>query len=112
MVSCSTVRTVEVPLETIKIEYKDKIQYDSIYHKDSVLVLKTDDTVYVKKIQYLYKYRYIKDTVNIIDTIPKIVTVTKTEYINELYLWQKILMFTGILFILYFLIKFILILKQ
>ena len=112
MVSCSTVRTVEVPLETIKIEYKDKIQYDSIYHKDSILVLKTDDTVYVKKIQYLYKYKYIKDTVNIIDTIPKIVTVTKTEYINELYLWQKILMVIGILFILYFLIKFILILKK
>lgn len=104
-ISCRTIKTIEVPIETIRTEYVDKLQYDSIYMKDSVFILNTKDTVYINNTKYLYKYKYIKDTINIIDTIPKIVTVTDIKYTNKLYLWQKILMSIGAVFIIYIIIK-------
>lgn len=34
--SCTTTRYVEIPVENTKIEYVDKIKYDSIYLRDSI----------------------------------------------------------------------------
>lgn len=102
--SCKSTKIVEVPVETIKTQYIDKIKYDSIYSKDSVYIMQKGDTIYNNKIQYLYKYRYIRDTISIVDTIPKIVTIERSKYINKLTSVQKILIAVGMSAIIYFIL--------
>ena len=105
IISCTTTKIVEVPIETIKTEYIEQVKYDSIYSKDSIYIIQKGDTIYNNKIEYLYKYKYLRDTVNVTDTIPKIVTIKDVQYINQLYTWQKILIVIGIGVILYWIIK-------
>ena len=105
VISCTTTKIVEVPIETVKTEYIEQVKYDSIYSKDSIYIMQKGDTIYNNKIQYLYKYKYLRDTINITDTIPKIVTIKDVQYINQLYTWQKILIVIGIGVILYWVIK-------
>ena len=105
IVSCTTTKIVEVPVETIKTEYIEQVKYDSIYSKDSIYIIQKGDTIYNNKVEYLYKYKYLRDTINITDTIPKIVTIKDVQYINQLYTWQKILIVIGIGVILYWVIK-------
>ena len=112
IVSCTTTKIVEVPVETIKTEYIEQVKYDSIYSKDSIYIMQKGDTIYNNKVQYLYKYKYLRDTINITDTIPKIITVKDTQYINQLYTWQKILIVIGIGFILYWIIKLVIYIKS
>ena len=112
IVSCTTTKIVEVPIETIKTEYIEQVKYDSIYSKDSIYIMQKGDTIYNNKVQYLYKYKYLRDTINITDTIPKIVTVKDTQYINQLYTWQKLLIIIGIGFILYWIIKLVIYIKD
>ena len=106
IISCTTTKIVEVPVETIKTEYIEQVKYDSIY------IMQKGDTIYNNKVQYLYKYKYLRDTINITDTIPKIVTIKDTQYINQLYTWQKLLMVIGIGFILYWIIKLVIYIKN
>ena len=105
IISCTTTKIIEVPIETIKTEYIEQIKYDSIYSKDSIYIMQKGDTIYNNKVQYLYKYKYLRDTINITDTIPKIITVKDTQYINQLYGWQKLFIVIGIGVILYWVIK-------
>lgn len=95
--SCKSTKIIEVPVETIKTQYIDKVKYDSIYSKDSIYIVQKGDTVYNTKMQYVYKYRYLRDTIQVTDTIPKIVHITETQYVNRLYSWQKGLMIIGII---------------
>ena len=113
MISCkTTTKIVEVPVETIKTEYIEQVKYDSIYSKDSIYIIQKGDTIYNNKVQYLYKYKYLRDTINITDTVPKIVTVKDTQYVNQLYTWQKLLIVIGIGFILYWIIKLVIYIKD
>ena len=112
IISCTTTKIVEVPVETIKTEYIEQVKYDSIYSRDSIYIMQKGDTIYNNKVQYLYKYKYLRDTINITDTIPKIVTVKDTQYINQLYTWQKLLIVIGIGFILYWIIKLVIYIKS
>ena len=112
IISCTTTKIIEVPVETIKTEYIEQVKYDSIYSKDSIYIMQKGDTIYNNRVQYLYKYKYLRDTINITDTIPKIVTVKDTQYINQLYTWQKILIVIGIGFILYWIIKLVIYIKS
>ena len=113
VISCkTTTRVVEIPIETIKTEYIEQVKYDSIYSRDSIYIMQKGDTIYNNKVQYLYKYKYLRDTINVTDTIPKIITVEKTQYINELYTWQKFLMIIGIGFILYWIIRLVIYIKN
>lgn len=112
IISCTTTKIVEVPVETIKTEYIEQVKYDSIYSKDSIYIMQKGDTIYNNKVQYLYKYKYLRDTINITDTIPKIITVKDTQYINQLYTWQKLLIIIGIGFILYWIIKLVIYIKS
>ena len=112
IISCTSTKTIEVPIETIKTEYIEQVKYDSIYSKDSIYIMQKGDTIYNNKVQYLYKYKYLRDTINITDTIPKIVTVKDTQYVNQLYTWQKLLIVIGIWFILYWIIKSVIYIKS
>lgn len=113
IVSCkTTTKIVEIPVETIKTKYIEQIKYDSIYSKDSIYIIQKGDTIYNNKVQYIYKYKCIRDTINIRDTIPTVVTVKDIQYINQLYIWQKLLIIVGIGFILYLIIKLIFYIKN
>ena len=112
IISCTSTKTIEVPIETIKTEYIEQVKYDSIYSKDSIYIIQKGDTIYNNKVQYLYKYKYLRDTINITDTIPKIVTVKDTQYVNQLHTWQKLLIVIGIGFILYWIIKLVIYIKS
>lgn len=86
-------RIVEVPVEVVKTEYINKIQYDSIYIHDSINVYQKGDTVYLTKVQDQVRYKLKRDTVLQHDTVPKIVTVSntieKTVEVNKLSSWQQ-----------------------
>ena len=112
IISCTTTKIIEVPVETIKTEYIEQVKYDSIYSKDSIYIMQKGDTIYNNKVQYLYKYKYLRDTINITDTIPKIITVKDTQYINQLYTWQKLLMVIGVVLILYWIIRLVIYIKN
>jgi len=92
---CKT-HTVYVPVETIRIEYKDKFLRDSIFLHDSVLVRIKGDTVWMEKYRYLYRDKLVRDSVFVTDSIQVPYPVKgDTEYINRLYWWQYLLMILG-----------------
>ena len=101
-------KIVEVPIPQIKteIKYIDKIEYDSIYLKDSVYIIQRGDTIYNNKVAYRYKYKYLKDTVTVnkTDTITKLQKVTEIKVQNQLNVVQKVLIYIGLFSILLFLI--------
>ena len=84
--ACNT--TKYVPVESVKVDsvYVAKAQRDSIFERDSVFVAVKADTVFFSRVQYRYRDRIVRDTVNIlsIDTISKIVEVEK-----RLTFWQQ-----------------------
>lgn len=95
--SCGTTKIVEVPVETVKTQYINNIQHDSVYIDTSTEVSSRNDTIFYTKIQYKYKYKYVKDTICITDTIPKIIKVKEVEYTNRLTQTQKMFYWTGII---------------
>lgn len=106
--SCTTVKYIEVPVETIKTEYITQFKTDTIIQKDSIDRYIKGDTVYNYKYKYIYKTSIAHDTLIVRDTIP--VTIKEEVYreVNKLYDWQKGLMGLGIasmLGIIYFLYR-------
>lgn len=73
-------------------EYIEKLKYDSIYLKDSIYVYSKNDTIFQNIYKYLYKYKYIKDTINSTDTLKvyqtqykeKVVESTSAKFKNRL----------------------------
>lgn len=90
--SCRSVKYV--PVETVKHDsiYINKVQVDSVYHRDSIYVVDKGDTVFLYKDRYIYKYKDRTDTLY----------VTKTDSIQvpypvekELTKWQQFRMYFG-----------------
>ena len=92
---CKQTEYVEVPVETVKIEYK--VKKDSIYLRDSINVFTEvkGDTVYYTKVKYQLKEVVKNDTVLKIDSIPVVIEIPKAVEVNRLYTWQKALMYLG-----------------
>lgn len=110
LLSCSTTRTIEVPVETIKKEYIYDTKIDSVIIRDSIDRWFRNDTTYIYKERISFKYKTRLDTIIRIDTIPKVLTVEKEVKVNNIYWYQKLLMWIGslslILLILYLCKKF------
>lgn len=102
LTSCSP-KYIEVPVETIKTEYIDKIKYDSVYIHDSIETLIRGDTVYKTKILYRYKYKELRDTLIRVDTIPKVIRqeVVREKEVNKLKWYQSLFIGVGIVFTIY-----------
>lgn len=66
--SCKT-KTVYVPVETVKTEYKDKYIRDSIFQKELVRIYQRGDTVFKDSIVYKYKDKLKSDSIFIHDSI-------------------------------------------
>ena len=115
LTSCRTVKPIdrtivdsteiEVPIINTKIEYRDRFIYDSIYVHDSIFTMIKGDTVYISKKKEINRLISKTDTIIKTDTIHVPVkiskTVTKTETkveeANKLYVWQKSLMYLGLI---------------
>lgn len=63
MVSCKT-KTVFVPVESVKTEWRDRYNRDSIYIKDSVIITKKGDTIFIEKYKDVYRDRLKTDSIN------------------------------------------------
>lgn len=102
LTSCSP-KYIEVPIETIKTEYVDKVKYDSIYVHDSIETLIRGDTVYKTKVLYRYKYKELRDTLIRVDTIPKVTIqeVVREKEVNKLKWYQSLFMGIGIISTIY-----------
>ena len=107
---CKSTKYIEVPVDRVKIEYRNSVSIDTIYRNDSTIIREKGDTVFLEKYKYIYKVKELKDTVNITDTITVVNTVEVTKEVNKLYNWQIVLMTLGafaIVILLYGVIKWI-----
>lgn len=93
--SCTSTRYIEVPVDRIKIEYRDKTKIDTLIKKDSIITLLKGDTVFLEKYKYLYRIKEVRDTVAKTDTITTVQTIKVEKKVNELKNWQIILMVLG-----------------
>ena len=86
LTGCKT-KTVLVPVEKVKIEYKDRLRVDSVYNRDTVNIYERGDTVYLQTIKWRERFKF--DTVIVVrtDSIPYPVEVVRE--INKLTKWQK-----------------------
>ena len=86
LTGCKT-ETVLVPVEKVKIEYRDRLRIDSVYNRDTVNIYERDDTVYLQTIKWRERFKF--DTVIVVrtDSIPYPVEVVRE--INKLTKWQK-----------------------
>lgn len=95
---------ITVPITNTKIEYRDRLLYDSIYIHDSISTLIKGDTVYIyknKETNHLINKvdTFIKtDTIKVPITITNTVTKTETQVkeVNKLYWWQRVLICLGL----------------
>ena len=95
---------IAVPVTNTKIEYRDRLLYDSIYVHDSIFTLIKGDTVYIyknKETNHLINKAdtFIKtDTIKVPITVTKTVTKTETQVkeVNKLYWWQRVLICLGL----------------
>ena len=97
LASCKTTHTVtEVPVvvEHTTHEKSTELRVDTVYHRDSTIVMVMGDTLIERHYNTIYKVREIAKTDTLHDTIPKVVTVTKTEVkkTHEITWWQKLLL--------------------
>lgn len=79
-----------IPVESVRTEYKDRLQRDSIYVQDSVFVRDKGDTVFVDRWRYVYKDKSVTDTLLVNDTIRVPYPVEK-----QLTRWQQTKMDVG-----------------
>ena len=103
LTGCSTTRTIEVPVEKIRTEYKTDtvLQYKNLVVKDSVFINQyvNGDTVYRDK----YKYKYINNTdtlyrdryIHVTDSIDRPVYIEKEIEVSYVPWYAKILSWIG-----------------
>ncbi len=79
-----------VPVESVRTEYKDRLQRDSIYVQDSVYIRDKGDTVFVDRWRYVYRDKQVTDTLLVNDTIRVPYPIEK-----QLTRWQQTKMDVG-----------------
>lgn len=85
----SCTRKVYIPVQSVKIEYRDKIQKDSIYLLDSVRIVSQGDTVYLTKYRTEFRYRTVHDSISVQDTIRVPYEVEKVVYKEKALSWYE-----------------------
>lgn len=115
--SSATIPTTITPKESVRVEYRDRVEKDTVHIKDSVFVdrWRDGDTVYVNKVKLVDRYveRYKMDTAYISQT--DTIIVTNTQIVEkELTWWQAtrlkafpwlMIMVVGCGLVIYFMIK-------
>lgn len=97
---CSCARKVYVPVQSVKVEYRDKIQKDSIYMLDSVRIVQRNDTVFMDRWRTELKYRILRDSIHVNDTIREPYAVEKIVKVEKQLSWYQNLCIKGFSFLL------------
>lgn len=92
---CAATKYVEVPVDRVKIEYRDRVSVDTLYRNDSTIIREKGDTVFLEKYKYIYRVKELRDTVNVTDTVTVVKPVEVTKEVNKLHNWQVGLMVLG-----------------
>lgn len=92
--ACKT-RTVYIPLENVKTEYRDHYLRDSVHVYDSVFVKQMSDTVFFEKYRYLYRDKIITDTIIKSDSIQVPYSLVETKEVNRLTSFQSFQIWCG-----------------
>ena len=92
-IGCTT--TKYVPIESVRTEYINKVEKDTVIINNDRLVKEKGDTVYIVNTKYIYKTKNKIDTILRIDTIPIIQEVEVIKEVNKLKDWQVVLMVLG-----------------
>jgi hypothetical protein len=79
-----------IPVESVRTEYRDKYLRDSFYVHDSSNIYVNGDTVREYLYRYIYRDRFMYDTISICDTIREPYPVEKA-----LSKWQQTKMNVG-----------------
>lgn len=94
LAGCKT-QTVYVPVESVRMEYKDHILRDSVYIRDSILMHTKGDTVFIEKYKMVYKNKLVRDSVLITDSIQVPYPVTEYREVNRLNSFQSFQIWCG-----------------
>ena len=92
-IGCTT--TKYVPIESVRTEYINKVEKDTVIINNDRLIKEKGDTVYIVNTKYVYKTKNKIDTILRIDTIPIIQEVEVIKEVNRLKDWQVVLMVLG-----------------
>ena len=108
---CSCARKVYIPVQSVKIEYMDRIQKDSIYMLDSVRIVQRNDTIFHTKYKTTFKYRNVRDSIYLKDTIREPYSVEKIVKVERELTWYEKVCIKGFSFLLaaiagYFVVTF------
>lgn len=87
--------TKYVPIESVRTEYINKVEKDTVIINNDRLIKEKGDTIYIVNTKYVYKTKNKIDTILRIDTIPIIQEVEVIKEVNKLKDWQVILMVLG-----------------
>lgn len=91
---CRT-RTVFIPVESVRTEYKDRLLRDSVHLYDSVLVKMRGDTIWLEKYKYLYRDKLLRDSVFVNDTIRVPYPVEVETEVNHMSSFQSFQIWCG-----------------
>ncbi len=103
LTSCKA-KTVYVPVETVRVEYRDKLLRDSVHLYDSVLIKMKGDTVWLEKYKYLYRDKVVRDSVFKTDSIAVPYPVIEVQEVNRLTSFQSFQMWCGRILLLFLLV--------
>ena len=92
-IGCTT--TKYVPIESVRTEYINKVEKDTVIINNDKIVKEKGDTIYIVNTKYVYKTKNKIDTILRIDTIPIIQEVEVIKEVNKLKDWQVVLMVLG-----------------
>lgn len=95
LTGCGAVRYVEVPVDRVSIEYRDRYHTDTLYRRDSIVLKERLDTVFLERYRYVYRTKVTRDTVSVRDTVTVSKPVEVVREVNRLRNWQVILMILG-----------------
>jgi hypothetical protein len=91
--SCS--KTLYVPVESVRTEYKDVLLRDSVYVSDSVVIRAKNDTVWYEKYKIYYKDRLLRDSIIVTDSVQVPYPVEVEREVNQLTGFQHFQIWTG-----------------
>ena len=106
-IGCKTIeKVVEVPVETVRTEYKDVYHFDSIYLKENVYIYQRGDTVFRDSTYIKYVEKRIHDTLITHDTIPQIINTETTKTVEKkVPQWWPVWLSLGIVLLYYIITK-------
>ena len=94
LTSCA--KTTFIPVESLRVEYRDNFVRDSIRLYDSIFIREKGDSVTIERYKYLYRDKIIRDSIFKNDTVRVPYPVEVVKEVNApLSGWQNFQLWLG-----------------